>query len=196
MPCTIVSLPGGLTKNILWRAVDVNRPVTSLVRSSCGSDRAGTHRYRGIDIPRSPCHVKCRSNRRHPVSLPRLSVQRIPENFNDIGLAPVIALGRPDAGPVRSGLTGTDRLEILPVSAILSPCREFTHSLRSRPPAPRNLLNSSTEKSAPTGTSDVHSLTQPTLQPHWHAIDTGRPGRHADLPAHLLHALHGVQLLQ
>jgi hypothetical protein len=32
------------------RAVDVNRPVKSLVRSWCDAGRAGTYRYRGIDI--------------------------------------------------------------------------------------------------------------------------------------------------
>jgi hypothetical protein len=43
------------------RAVDVNRPVTSLVRSCCHTGRAGTHCYRGIDIPRSPCCVHNRA---------------------------------------------------------------------------------------------------------------------------------------
>ena len=51
------ALPERITKNILRRAVDVNRPVTSLVRSWCGSGRADTHRYQWINIPRSPCHV-------------------------------------------------------------------------------------------------------------------------------------------
>ncbi len=36
------------------RAVDVNRPVTSRVRSCSGAARAATHRYRGINIPRTP----------------------------------------------------------------------------------------------------------------------------------------------
>jgi hypothetical protein len=35
------------------RAVDVNRPVTSLVRFCCGAGRLVAHRYRGNDIPRS-----------------------------------------------------------------------------------------------------------------------------------------------
>ena len=43
------------------RAVDVNRPVTSLVHSCCHTGRPGTHRYRGIDIPRSPCCVHNRA---------------------------------------------------------------------------------------------------------------------------------------
>jgi hypothetical protein len=43
------------------RAVDVNRPVTSLLRSCCGAGRAGTNRYRGIDIPRSPRRVHNRA---------------------------------------------------------------------------------------------------------------------------------------
>jgi hypothetical protein len=43
------------------RAVDVNRPVTSLVRSWCDAGRPGTHCYRGIDIPRSPCCVQNRA---------------------------------------------------------------------------------------------------------------------------------------
>jgi hypothetical protein len=43
------------------RAVDVNRPVTSLVRSWRGAGRPGTHRYRGIDIPRAPCCVHNRA---------------------------------------------------------------------------------------------------------------------------------------
>jgi hypothetical protein len=33
------------------RAVDVNQPVTSLVRSCCDAGSAGTHPYRGINIP-------------------------------------------------------------------------------------------------------------------------------------------------
>ena len=39
------------------RAVDVNRPVTFLVRSCCDAGRAGTHRYRGIGIHCTPCQV-------------------------------------------------------------------------------------------------------------------------------------------
>jgi hypothetical protein len=43
------------------RADDVNRPVTSLVRSCCGAGRVGTHRYRGIDIHCSPRRVRNRA---------------------------------------------------------------------------------------------------------------------------------------
>jgi hypothetical protein len=49
-------LPERITKNVPGRAVDVNRPVTCLVRSCCVPGRAGTRRYRGINIPRTPCH--------------------------------------------------------------------------------------------------------------------------------------------
>ncbi len=41
------------------RAVDVNRPVTSQVRSCYGAGRAGTNHYRGIDIPRSRRPLFC-----------------------------------------------------------------------------------------------------------------------------------------
>jgi hypothetical protein len=44
-----------------WRAVDVNRPVTSLVRPCRGAGWAGTNRYRGIDIPLSPRRVHNRA---------------------------------------------------------------------------------------------------------------------------------------
>jgi hypothetical protein len=72
----------------------------ALVRSCCGFGRAGTHRYRGINIPRSPCHGGADSEGRLPVflspfhhpslALPSLhpSVLRIPENFNAIGRKP------------------------------------------------------------------------------------------------------------
>ena len=43
------------------RAVDVNRPVTSLMRSCSGAGWAGTYRYRGIDIPRSHRRVHNRA---------------------------------------------------------------------------------------------------------------------------------------
>ncbi len=46
--------PDRITKIVLWRAVDVNRPVMSLLRSWCDAGRAGTNRYRGLNIPRTP----------------------------------------------------------------------------------------------------------------------------------------------
>ncbi len=54
------------------RAVDFNRPVTSLVRSWCAAGRAGTNSYRGIDIQCSPCPLSCGDV----------------ENFNAIGRQP------------------------------------------------------------------------------------------------------------
>jgi hypothetical protein len=41
-------LPERITKNVPWRAVDVNRPVTSLMSPCCDVGRAGTYRYRGM----------------------------------------------------------------------------------------------------------------------------------------------------
>jgi len=43
--------PDLVTKNAIRRAVDVNRPVTSLMRSCCGAGRASTPRHRGLTSP-------------------------------------------------------------------------------------------------------------------------------------------------
>jgi hypothetical protein len=85
------------------RAVDVNRPVTPLVRSCCDAGHAGhagTNRYRGINIHCSPCHVgsspkddfRCSSLR---FTIPgrsspdvHSSWHRIPESFKGIRRAP------------------------------------------------------------------------------------------------------------
>jgi hypothetical protein len=54
------STAGRFLKDIQWRAVDVNRPVTpSLPRSLRRLQAQATRRYRGIDIHCSPAAADC-----------------------------------------------------------------------------------------------------------------------------------------
>jgi hypothetical protein len=55
------STAGYFLKDIRWRAVDVNRPVTHSLRLDAAACSAITHRYRGIDIHCSPAADCCDS---------------------------------------------------------------------------------------------------------------------------------------